>query len=75
MIVNRIGDVARERGMNIQDLADRASVAYNTAHALYTGRATRVGFNVLNRICVALAAQPGDLLIWLVDQTEDRPVS
>jgi putative transcriptional regulator len=69
VIVNRIGDVARERGLNILELAERAGVAYNTAHALYTGRATRVGFDVLNRICVALKAQPGDLLVR-VDRAE-----
>jgi putative transcriptional regulator len=65
VIENRIGDVARERGLNIMELADRAGVAYNTAHALYTGRATRIGLAVLNRICIALKAQPGDLLVWV----------
>lgn len=63
MIVNRIGDVARQQGLNIQDLADRAKVAYGTAHGLYTGTSKRVDFEILDRVCRALGVQPGDVLV------------
>jgi putative transcriptional regulator len=71
MIINRTGEIAREQGLTVQALADRAGVVYNTAHALYTGSARRVGFEVLDRICKALNVQPGDLLVR-VDTEESR---
>lgn len=61
MIVNRIGDVAREKGINVQELATRAKVAYGTAHGLYTGASKRVDLDVLDKICAALGVQPGDV--------------
>jgi putative transcriptional regulator len=59
----RIGEVAREHGLTIKALAARAGVAYNTAHALYTGRALRIDLDTLDRICAALQAEPGDLFV------------
>ena len=58
-----IGEVARERGLTIKALAERAGVAYNTAHALFTGRATRIDLDTLDRICAALQTEPGDLFV------------
>ncbi len=59
----RIGEVARAQGLTIKALAERAGVAYNTAHALYTGRALRVDLDTLDRICGALQVEPGELFI------------
>ena len=59
----RVGELAKQQGLTIKALAERAGVAYNTAHALYTGRATRIDLDTLDRICAALGAEPGDLLI------------
>ena len=62
-IALRVGEIAKEQGLTIKALAERAGVAYNTAHALFTGRATRIDLDTLDRICVALRVEPGDLLI------------
>lgn len=59
----RIGEVARQQSLTIKALAERAGVAYNTAHALFTGRATRIDLDTLDRICTALQVEPGDLFI------------
>lgn len=59
----QIGEVARQQGLTIKALAERAGVAYNTAHALATGRATRIDLDTLDRICAALQAEPGDLFV------------
>lgn len=59
----RIGEVARQQGLTIKALAERAGVAYNTAHALSTGRATRIDLDTLDRMCAALQVEPGDLFI------------
>ncbi len=55
----RVGELARQQGLTIKALAERAGVAYNTAHALYTGRATRIDLDTLDRMCAALQAEPG----------------
>jgi putative transcriptional regulator len=59
----RIGELARQRGLTIKALAERAGVAYNTAHALYTGRALRIDLDTLDRICAALGSEPGDVFV------------
>lgn len=59
----RIGELARAQGLTIKALAERAGVAYNTAHALYTSRATRIDLDTLDRMCDALHVQPGDLFV------------
>jgi len=59
----RIGELARQQGLTIKALAERAGVAYNTAHALYTGRALRIDLDTLDRMCAALEAGPGDVFV------------
>ncbi len=59
----QIGELARHQGLTIKALAERAGVAYNTAHALYTGRATRIDLDTLDRICTALRVEPGEVFI------------
>jgi putative transcriptional regulator len=59
----RIGEEAKQHGLTIKALAERAGVAYNTAHALFTGRATRIDLETLDRICAALQVEPGDLFV------------
>lgn len=59
----RIGELAREQGLTIKALAQRAGVAYNTAHALYTSRATRIDLDTLDRISAALRVMPGDIFV------------
>lgn len=64
MIVNRTADLARRRGITkITDLAERAGLSYNTAHALFTGRTTRIDYETLERLCATLEVEPGDVLI------------
>lgn len=59
----RIGELARQQGLTIKALAERAGVAYNTAHALYTGRALRIDLDTLDRVCAALNVEPGDMFV------------
>jgi putative transcriptional regulator len=57
----RIGELAKQQGLTIKALAARAGVAYNTAHTLATGRATRIDLDTLDRVCAALGVEPGAL--------------
>lgn len=63
MIVNKIGEIAATRGISVRELSERADIAYNTALSLVRGSSTRIDFEVLDRVCAVLAAQPGDLLV------------
>ncbi len=62
-ITLRVGDVARRQGLTIKALAERAGLAYNTAHALATGRVIRIDLDTLDRVCAALGVEPGELFI------------
>lgn len=59
----RIGELAKQQGLTIKALAARAGVAYNTAHALCTGRATRIDLDTLDRICTALQVEPCEIFV------------
>ena len=70
MIINRTAAVARGRGITtITELAMRTGLAYNTAHALFTGRSTRIDHETLDRLCAALGVQPGDLFVYEPQRT------
>ena len=59
----RIGELTKQQGLTIKALAERAGVAYATAHALATGRATRIDLDTLDRMCGALQVGPGDVFV------------
>ena len=59
----RVGELAKQQGFTIKALAERAGVAYNTAHALCTSRATRIDLDTLDRICTALQVEPRDIFV------------
>lgn len=69
----RIGELAKQQGFTIKALAERAGVAYNTAHALCTGRATRIDLDTIDRICTALRVEPRDIFVRLPAQEHSSP--
>ncbi len=74
-IALRVGELAKAQGLTIKALAARAGVSYNTAHALYTGRATRIDLDTLDRMCAALGVRPGDLLSRHIVEEPVQPTS
>jgi putative transcriptional regulator len=67
VIINRTGEVARERGLSVRQLSQQANIMYNTALNLCRGVGTRIDFEVLDSLCKVLHVQPGDLLVWVPD--------
>lgn len=62
-IVSRIGEVARARGFTSALQFQKATgFAYATANDLYSNNTKRIGFDVLDRVCEVLEAEPGDLI-------------
>ena len=52
----------------MSELADMTGLNRNTVLNLYHDRSTRIEFQVLDKICVALDIQPGDLLERVPDE-------
>lgn len=63
MVVNRIGTLANARGISVKELSERAEITYNTALNLVRGTTSRIDFDVLDRVCEVLNAEPGELLV------------
>lgn len=61
-IKSNLSRILGERRIKITELAARAGVSNNTILALYHERAKGITFDVLEKICIALDCQPGDIL-------------
>jgi len=62
MIRCRLSRILGERRIKVSELARQSGVARNTLLALYHEKAKGITFDVLDKICQALAIQPGQLL-------------
>ncbi len=70
MIVNRLSRLLGDRRMSISELQRQTGLSYVTLHSLYQNKSTRVDFETLNKICRALAVQPGDILEYAAESAE-----
>ncbi|MCL6615200.1 MAG: helix-turn-helix transcriptional regulator [Firmicutes bacterium] len=61
MIRCNLSRILGERRIKMADLAKKAGVNKNTVLSLYHERAKGVTFEVMDKICEALACQPGEL--------------
>jgi putative transcriptional regulator len=66
-IVIRLDLMLAKRKMKLKLLSDKVCVPMGILSALNSGRSKEINFVVLNRICVALSCQPGDLLEYMTD--------
>jgi DNA-binding Xre family transcriptional regulator len=59
----KVRELSERRGIeSAAELARRAGINKNTATDIYGGRATRVDFLTLAKLCLTLKCRPGDLL-------------
>jgi len=61
MLVNRLSEVMGKRRMKVTELAAASGLARNTVTELYYDRAKMISLATLERLCVALRCQPGEL--------------
>jgi putative transcriptional regulator len=66
MIRVNLKELLDAQGITMYRLAKDTGVTYPTLWKLNTGRAQRIGFDLLERICLRLECTPGELL--LIDQ-------
>lgn len=67
----RLSALMGERRLKMSDVVRGSGISKMTVWNLYHDRATRIGFDVLAKLCRFLDCQPGDLLVYVPD--EDRP--
>lgn len=74
MVRLRLAEALAQRGMSWYELARASGLTetqvYRLAHA--DGRFKRLGDDMLDRLCTALNAQPGELLEWIPESQTSR---
>ena len=63
MIKVNLTKLLEDRGISMYRLAKDTEIAYQTLWKLNTGRAQRIGFDLLEKICLRLDCTPGELLL------------
>ena len=71
-IAVKLDDMLYERRMTLTELADRIDITLANLSILKTGKARAIRFSTLDAICDALSCQPGDILRFDLEQTEDE---
>jgi putative transcriptional regulator len=71
-IIVRLDVVLAERKVRSRDLAQRIGISEVNLSLLKTGRVKGIRFDTLDRICVALGCQPGDILVHAPDEAEAK---
>ncbi|WP_432171908.1 helix-turn-helix domain-containing protein [Streptomyces sp. 1222.5] len=59
------------RKMSVGELAERVGITPANLAVLKNGRARAVRFTTLAALCEVLQCQPGDLLRWETEETEE----
>ena len=71
MIVINVDVMLARRKMSSGELAQKVGISPTNLSILKTGKAKAVRFTTLNAICQALDCQPGDILEYVSDDSEE----
>lgn len=72
MIVVNLDVMMAKRKMSLTELSERVDITPANLSILKTGKAKAVRFSTLESICKVLDCQPGDILEWIDDKTENN---
>ena len=72
MIVVQLDVMLARRKMRSKDLAESIGITEANLSLLKSGKVKGVRFETLEKICAALACQPGDLLEYRPDGESER---
>ncbi len=70
-IILRLDRVMADRKMSLNELSERVGVANVNLSKLKNGHISAIRFSTLIAICEALNCQPGDILEYAPDETEE----
>ena len=62
MIVCNLPVLLAERRMKVADVARETGMSKTTLHKLYNGQSTRIDFVTIEKLCLLLNVEVGDLL-------------
>ena len=62
MIVCNLPVSLAERRMKVADVARETGMSKTTLHKLYNGQSTRIDFETIEKLCLLLNVEVGDLL-------------
>lgn len=72
-IIINIDVMLAKRKMSVTELTEKVGITMANLSVLKNGKAKAVRFSTLESICKALDCQPGDILEYAPDVTEDVP--
>lgn len=69
-IIVNLDVMLAKRKMRLSELADRIDITIQNLSVLKTGKARAIRFSTLEAICTVLECQPGDILVYEGDASE-----
>ena len=70
-IILRLDRVMADRKMSLNELAARVGISNENLSNLKTGKVKAVRFSTLDKICDVLDCQPGDILEYQRDESNE----
>ena len=64
MIISNLAVLLAERKLKVADLVRSTGINKSTLHKLYNDESVRIDFETIDKICVALDVEVGDLLVF-----------
>ncbi len=66
-IIVNLDVVLAKRKMTLTELSEEIDISLNNLSILKTSKAKAIRFSTLEKICIALECQPGDILEYVKD--------
>lgn len=70
-IIINIDVMLAKRKMSVTQLSERIGITMANVSVLKNGRAKAIKIETLDKICSALQCQPGDILEWRDEETQE----
>lgn len=70
-IILRLDRMMADRKISLNDLSERVGISIVNLSNLKTGKVKAIRFSTLNAICRELKCQPGDILEYKEDNSEE----
>ncbi len=71
MIKLRLDRIMVDRGISLSDLAVKVGITNANMSNIKTGKINAIRFSTLDAICKALNCQPGDILEYIEEESEN----
>ena len=68
MIILKLNEVMKERGVKLKDLAEKIGLTDANLSNIKTGKISAIRFSTLNALCKELNCQPADILEYSEDK-------